>query len=65
MGTLREHHYTFLIMEKYTWQTYKIHENISSEIKINTDVKKIKTYVNKLVKHVRRKDRDRQTDCHT
>jgi len=46
-------------MEKYTWQNYKIHEDILSEIQINAVVKKTQDYGNKWVKHVRRMDRDR------
>jgi len=39
-------------MAKYTWQYYKINEDISSEHKINTVVKKMKNYRNKLTQHV-------------
>jgi len=34
-------------MAKYTWQDYKINEDILSELKINPVVKKIQNYSNK------------------
>jgi hypothetical protein len=34
---------------KYTWQDYKINEDILSELKINAVVKKIQSYRNKWV----------------
>jgi len=44
----------------YIWQGYKTNEDILSELKINSVVKKIHNYRHKWVQHVRRKDR--QTD---
>ena len=41
------------------WQDYKNKEDILSELKINSVVKKIQNYRCKWVKHVRRVDRDR------
>jgi hypothetical protein len=50
---------------KYTWQDYKTSEEILSELKISPVVKKILNYRNKWTQHVRRMDRDRQTDRQT
>jgi hypothetical protein len=36
-------------MAKYTWQDYKTNEDILSELKINTVVKKIQNYKNKWI----------------
>jgi hypothetical protein len=47
---------------QYTRQGYKTSEDIFSELKINPFVKKIQNYGNKRIQHVRRMDRDRQTD---
>jgi len=44
---------------KYTRQNYETNEDILSEIKINSVLKKIQNYRNKWIKHVRRMDRDR------
>jgi hypothetical protein len=55
----------FMRTAKYTWQDYKTNEDILSALKINPVVKKIQNYRNQWIQHVRRKDRDRQTDCHT
>jgi len=49
-------------MSKYTWLDYKTNKDISSVPKINPVVNKTQNYINKLVQHVRRMDRDRQTD---
>jgi hypothetical protein len=48
-------------MSEYTWQDYRTNEDISSVPKIKPVVNKIQNYVSKLVKSVRRMDRDRQT----
>jgi hypothetical protein len=47
-----------IITPKYTWQYHNTNEDILSELKINTDVKKIQNYINKGAKYVLRKDRD-------
>jgi hypothetical protein len=46
---------------KYTWQDYETNEDILSELKINPFVKKIRSYRNKWIQHVRCVDRDRVT----
>jgi hypothetical protein len=46
---------------KYTWQGYRTDEDILSGLEINPVVKKIQSHRNKWIRHVRRKDRDRQT----
>jgi len=48
-------------MSKYTRQDYKTNDDILSVLKINPVVNKIQNYINKLVQHVRRMDRDRQS----
>ena len=45
-------------MAEYTRQGYKTNEDILSQLKINTVVKKIKSYGNELIQHVRRMYRD-------
>jgi hypothetical protein len=40
------------ITTKYTWQDYKTHEDILSELKINPVVEKIQNYINKCMQHV-------------
>jgi len=47
---------------EYTWQDYKRNEDILPEIKIEPLVKKIQNCRKKWVQHIRRMDRDRQTD---
>ena len=44
---------------KYTWQDYKTNKYTLSEIKISPVVKKIQNYLNTLIKHFRRMNRDR------
>ena len=44
---------------KYTWQDHKTSEDILSELKINTVVKKIQNYRNEWVQHVWQLDGDR------
>jgi hypothetical protein len=44
---------------KYTRQDYKTSEGTLSKFKTNPVVKKIQSYGNKWIKHVRRMDRDR------
>jgi len=46
-------------MAKYTRQDYKTNEDILSELKINSVVKKIKNYRNEWIQHVLRMYRDR------
>jgi hypothetical protein len=46
-------------MAKYTWQYYKINEDILSEHKINPVGKKMQNYKNKSTQHVWQMDRDR------
>ena len=48
----------FMRTAKYTWQDYKTNEDILSELKINSVVKKIQNYRNVWV-DVWRMDRDR------
>ena len=48
----------FMRTSKYTWQDYKTNEDILSELKINSVVKKIQNYRNTWV-DVWRMDRDR------
>jgi hypothetical protein len=50
---------------KCTWQDYRNNEDVLSELKISPVLEKIQNYRNKWMEHIRRKDRDRQTDCHT
>ena len=46
------------ITAKYTWQDYETNEDILSELKINPVLKKIRSYRNKWIQHVRCMDRD-------
>ena len=50
---------------RYTWQGYKTDEDILSGLEINPVVEKIWRHRNKWIQHVRRQDRDRQTDRQT
>jgi hypothetical protein len=52
----------FIRTAKYTRQYYKTNEDILSELKITTVIKKIQNYRNKCVQHFWQMDRD---DCHT